>query len=567
MTKTASVHIPEPVLDADEIQGNIVPGFNKPHQTYIGLRIDDVAAARKFLRLLAGEISSMATVMRDRLEFRRLRDAIGEDRLTAGDKRSLAQRRDQLHINVSFSYEGLRKLTPEAQSFQSDAFRQGLIERSPMLGDPTSSDDPGSPRNWVVGSPGKVPDMLVIIASDVVPRGQERVAQMLKDTESFGLSVLYKETGSVLPGDLHGHEQFGFHDNVSQPGVRGKVQLPEGEMYVQPRAIASSEVPDHLLYGYPGQDLVWPGEFILGYPTQTPDPLVRGPIESPQPPWAKNGSFVVFRRLRQDVQLFWDVMAKEAERLAKQPGFSNMTQVRLAAMLVGRWPSGAPFARVPEGDNPALGNDSLANNHFRYDAPTCPVTLARGHKDEYPNAKADPIGLVCPMAAHIRKVNTRDSANDDGGTVGTYVRRIIRRGLPFGAPLVRSIGPDGVELDPVDREGQSRAAVHRRGRLHRGSVRVPPQPLDEQPRRAAQPQRRRRVHRPQRQRRPGARPRGHPLRLRPASRQGRHERPVDRPHRRRLLLHPLHLRHPRRPRRRLTLSGQAYSSETVSSSL
>ena len=40
---------------------------------------------------------------------------------------------------------------------------------------------------------------------------------------------------------------------------------------------------------------------------------------------------------------------------------------KLAAMLIGRWPSGAPIMRVPGADNPSLAEDTFANNHFIFD--------------------------------------------------------------------------------------------------------------------------------------------------------------------------------------------------------
>ena len=57
------------------------------------------------------------------------------------------------------------------------------------------------------------------------------------------------------------------------------------------------------------------------------------------------------------------------------------------------------------------------------------------------------------MSSHIRKVNTRETANDTGGSLGTFTRRIIRRGIPFGPPLVEGFTDDKVilkEEDPVD---------------------------------------------------------------------------------------------------------------------
>ena len=48
---------------------------------------------------------------------------------------------------------------------------------------------------------------------------------------------------------------------------------------------------------------------------------------------------------------------------------------------------------------------------------------------------ADPSGITCPWAAHIRKTNTRDSASDTGGRDSTYLRRLLRVGVSFGPPL------------------------------------------------------------------------------------------------------------------------------------
>lgn len=166
-----------------------------------------------------------------------------------------------------------------------------------------------------------------------------------------------------------------------------------------------------------------------------------GPVVPPVPEWTRNGSFLVYRRLRQDVGLFWRTMRDEAARLKKLPGFERMNEERLASLLVGRWPSGAPMNRVPRADNEALGDDELANNNFRFDSDSTHYDLVDPdggefeYADTFPMAKADPAGLTCPWAAHIRKVNTRDSSSDMGAQDSTYTRRILRRAIAFGKPL------------------------------------------------------------------------------------------------------------------------------------
>lgn len=126
-------------------------------------------------------------------------------------------------------------------------------------------------------------------------------------------------------------------------------------------------------------------------------------------------------------------MRDEAQRLSKLPGFEGLSDLTLASRLVGRWPSGAPIARSPDRDDDQLGRDQLANNHFRFNSDT-PILQLCERKDTFTSAKADPIGARCPLAAHIRKVNTRDAPSDTGGRSSTYERRILRVGVPYGAP-------------------------------------------------------------------------------------------------------------------------------------
>jgi Dyp-type peroxidase family len=224
--------------------------------------------------------------------------------------------------------------------------------------------------------------------------------------------------------------------------VRGRLTGFPGE-YITQRTIDPSSQPDAWQYGLPGQYLVWPGEFVFGYPRTAADPLTPGPVNLPGPAWSRNGSYLVFRRLRQDVAGFRAFLAESAEALSRQSGFKGVTPEWVGARVVGRWPSGAPVARVPYGDDPALGVDRLANNVFGFAADAAEDPLVAGLKAGYwPGAKADPVGLTCPMAAHLRKVNAREAANDLGGRRASFSRRILRRSLPFGPALGELSGDD-----------------------------------------------------------------------------------------------------------------------------
>jgi Dyp-type peroxidase family len=421
-TPTAPV---EPVLELDDIQGAVVPGFLKPYQQLLGIScrdsVEHLKSFKTFVRELSKDVTTGRVALADRRENRRLRLLERAD-----------SKKSEPFVAIAFSSQGLLKLTPGAAAIPSDAFQLGLAKRSAFLGDPVDSRAEGNPAKWVVGGNKGELDALIVVAGDHPDSVAEIANRLQTRLEKAKLDIDYQEPGAVRH-DKKGHEHFGFDDGISQPGIRGRATKQDAD-FITERHIAASEVPAASLYGYPGQDLVWPGEFVLGYPATSPDPLLAGPIARVAPEWTRNGSFLVFRRLRQDVGLFWRTMKEQAAHLATRKGFAAITDEVLASRLVGRWLSGAPVNRTPAKDIPELGKSNLTNNHFRFDSNTLPLVLTGGH-DDFEQAKADPAGLTCPWAAHIRKVNTRDSASDMGSRDSTYNRRILRVGVPFGKPL------------------------------------------------------------------------------------------------------------------------------------
>jgi Dyp-type peroxidase family len=439
----------EPILEGDQIQGNVVPGFMKPHMTILALRIDDVGRAKTWFGDIAPMVTTLAQSMNSHVKVREHR-GLGPERIKRLGK--VPRGVDDAWLNVGVSYEGLSKLLAagpyarDVEAFADVGFQRGLAARSSLLGDPTDPAAEGNPANWVVGAPGTATaDVLVVIGADRAEECARLFKQVRKQATGSGLAVVYEEQAQKL--DAIGKEHFGFQDGVSQPGVRGRLsEAPDS--YVTPRSIDPKAVPDAWLYGLPGQYLVWPGEFVFGYPKSGADPLMAGAVNLPGPWWSRNGSYLVFRRLRQDVAGFWQFVSTYAQGLSEQPGFEGITPEWLAARLVGRWPSGAPVSRLADGDEEKLGVDRLANNNFGFATGATAVPLAGGGESNgWPQAAADPVGLVCPMSAHIRKVNAREAASDLGGRRASFNRRILRRGLHFGPRLHEPLGPDP---DPAD---------------------------------------------------------------------------------------------------------------------
>jgi Dyp-type peroxidase family len=165
-----------------------------------------------------------------------------------------------------------------------------------------------------------------------------------------------------------------------------------------------------------------------------------------------NGSFLVFRRLRQDVAGFRAFLAEQSDRI---PG---MNPDRLAALLVGRWPNGTALAVDAEQPERAPMADRLRVNHFGYAGDAEPIRVCAdpfvateesvGDRDELrevPGSPADLGGDRCPTFAHVRKVNPRDRVTDQGGPLVTLRAQMLRRGITFGTRYDPAAAPDDGE--------------------------------------------------------------------------------------------------------------------------
>ena len=422
----------EPVYDASaqaDIQGNIIPGFNKDHQHFLFYGLGSrrgVKNAKSFLRWMVPYLSSLEEV----IAFRRLWRA---QRLRLGPKQVFLR---SSWANIAFSSAGIAKLVGKEQvdAFGDRSFQQGMAARASHLGDPTDPKAAGHVSNWVVGSRENESDFVLIVASDGPSMLQEMVDLIKGQAQTEGLKLLFEQRGGTLPGNLRGHEHFGFRDGISQPGIRGKLSTAPGD-YITPRYLHDRTDDRRLYFSKPGQLLLWPGQILLGEQRQSTEHLyvsTPAPVRN-FPEWAKRGSYLVIRRLHQDVPKFWQFVTEVADRL-------GIDGTKIASMMVGRWPSGAPIVRTPETDNPLLAADEFANNHFLFDDATRPSNLDLTQIPGYPgdvfsDAKEDFLARVCPHFAHIRKMNPRESVTDLGKPEDNLAHMILRRGIPYGPPL------------------------------------------------------------------------------------------------------------------------------------
>ncbi len=458
----------EEKLALNIIQGNIVDGgFNKDFQTALCLKIDDPARFKVWLKSQIDFISTGEEVLAFNRLFKKIRKKHGEPtRLKA------------TWTNISFSFEGIQLLVgpAEAGRFLDGPFKAGLRAKSAGLGDPTDPGVEGNPANWVIGGPGNEPHAIMIIASDERADMLGEVARIEDTIFNFhvhgrhtpsGAQVIFREEGANLPRPLAGHEHFGTLDGISQPGVRGRASNDHHDVITprqNPEKVVSAADPRRT-QGKPGQELLWPGEFVFGYPAQKKDAPslddskghVKRAVNTTGDHWTDNGSFLVFRRLRQDVFKFHRFLHSEAHTHLIDP-------LLLSSKLVGRWESGAPTVRNPQVDNPKMGNEDCSSNDFEFNKDDSIPDTHHGPndcvddfsnevnfpKDDATDAGSDEAtGKRCPFVAHTRKAYPRNDLTPEGGEVDTQTHRMLRRGIPFGA--VSPSRPDEPIEDDVDR--------------------------------------------------------------------------------------------------------------------
>jgi Dyp-type peroxidase family len=302
-------------------------------------------------------------------------------------------------LNVALTYAGLRALglAEDLLATFSTEFSEGMAARSETLGDVGAS----APSQWEapLGS-GRAHVLVTINALTTELLGERLEAFRAGVQAADGVSIVHEQHAELLPGV---REHFGYADGFAQPAIAG----------VTPHKTLGGGIPE--------KEDKWRGlalgEFILGYEDEDSlvDPQHRLP-NAPAEPLGRSGTYMIYRKLSQDVTLFRNTL-REAARL-----YEGGDEEMLAAKVVGRWRNGTPLVSSPEAPDPNFDPRDLHANAFRY-------------------LDSDAEGTSCPLGAHIRRANPRDALGwkglEESGLLG-YRHRIIRRGMPYGPPL-----PDG----------------------------------------------------------------------------------------------------------------------------
>lgn len=406
-------------LDLYDIQGNVCKGYGRygfPKARYCFLNFSQFTVARQFLLQLINKITSAEPwPMSD-----------SGDLLTDPNKQ-----KPYSTFNIAFTYGGLAALKLPQRSLKSFPldFTMGMKARAELLGDTGVS----SPEHWdEIWQAGNVHAWVAI-------NGRDQDALACKFDTLMDLIAEYSDgvhllsghkgpNGSILPyqdasavfenGQPSAKEHFGFTDGISNPHFAGCGE-DDSRMIGRGKLMRDG-----------GWQPLATGEFILGhideaqeYPS-APEPKLL----------ARNGSFMVYRKLHQNI----DAFAHYIDNLARD--FDGSRDL-LMAKLSGRWPdNGAPLVLAATDDEKAALDAQMTSLKLRIadgDISAIKEQALMQQKWVDFTFNQDKEGGRCPMGAHIRRTNPRGSLETESGayqTPGALVnrRRMMRRGLPYG---------------------------------------------------------------------------------------------------------------------------------------
>lgn len=445
-------------LDRADIQGNLLSAYGRmrfPTARCVLLHVTNGAKAREFLEELRHKITTAE-----------LWDSV---KTSETPKDQITAKRPDVAINVAFTFSGLLALDVPVRTLRGmpDEFQEGMLQRAPILqDDPTGKvygpNAKGWDQVWVreLKDPSKAVHILVSFNVSayrsehsihpspaaaleaeyqwLLDRAQGDMAKGVQILDGHGgPNPYYQEMAALMEPDPAGppgamsytaKEHFGFTDGIGDPVFDGQLHPNEGK-------IEQAVVGQGKLLLDQGWVPLATGEFLLGYPDEAQEiPGAAMPLD-----FSRNGTFMAYRKLHQNVVAFRDYIAATAVRYAAHTGLTlEQADATLRAKMAGRWSDGIPLVKAPtfalwEAERNKIATMDADARKAHLETLLVNFTYA-----------GDPDGAKCPFSSHLRRANPRDMLDptpapgqkkDDpprGSSVLNNRRRLLRRGLPYG---------------------------------------------------------------------------------------------------------------------------------------
>ncbi|KAK0118713.1 hypothetical protein ONS96_011801 [Cadophora gregata f. sp. sojae] len=371
-------------LNLDNIQGDILSGLPKKGEIFFFFQIN-----KDLLQDFCTGVGQLAHHVTSVTQCEDDRQKIVKEKERAALHDTTPKLLELSGINIAFSHKGLKALGIR-DPIGDDVFVKGMVADAD--GEDRDVDGEGEPSKYLNDDLSQwEPEFrdeeihgVILITGSSHPKLKETLSKVKSifkvGRNGASITEVTHVEGHVRPGDVAGHEHFGFADGIAQPAVDGVPTLV-----------------------HRGTDTIHQGIILVGRPGDA--------LRESRPSWALDGSFLVFRKLKQKVPEFQKFLDVEGPK-------NRLTPDLLGAKLVGRWKNGAPVENFPlepasEDDKAnfkAAAKDSSQNDNFRYQQ----------------NVKQK----NCPYAAHTRKTNPRD---DFPFNIDAHQEhRIIRRGIQYG---------------------------------------------------------------------------------------------------------------------------------------
>lgn len=441
-------------LDLADIQGNVLIaygrlGYPKARSVLLHINQGQAARARDFLEELRGKITTAELWPSSKTAL------LPTEAVTA--------ERPDVAINVAFTFSGLVALEVPVRTLRGlpDEFQQGMLQRAEILRDdplgqqrPESRwdpiwlnerDDPEAEVHALVtlnasAQPSHFPNPEAALEAAfdwlLQRSGDDQPVKILSGHR--GPHPLYQDMAALLEPDPDGppgskrysrSEHFGFQDGFGDPVFEG--QYPEA--VIHERVVGQGKLT---------AEQTWvplaTGEFLLGYPDEAQEvPGAAVPLD-----FSRNGTFMAYRKLHQNVKSFSDYIATTAQQYGAIHDLNQEeAEETLKAKMAGRWSDGVPLIVAPTYPDWQAFRAELAK--AKADKNEQELNRLNQQFTNFTYA-ADADGSKCPFSSHLRRSNPRDmldptvsaSTSKEQPSKATSVlnnrRRLLRRGLPYG---------------------------------------------------------------------------------------------------------------------------------------